>query len=317
MKPLLFIVLLAAAFLSSALAVPEAPAHDPENDPEIDAIRSVANAYISAEPTRLREAFLPTMNLYTTDEKEALRTIPFAEYLARVSANANLAQEERRASIDSIDRTGTVAVVKITTLRPKVKVTDYLSLVRIEKQWKIVNKTFFVEPRSTSTSASAPPSQQPSAADKPCAAPDHHPFDFMLGAWRTIDPGNASIAPAEGVSTVEPILGGCIIHEHRSISRAGKRLFDGDAYWGYDSVKKQWLLFYFDDQSHMQVYEGRSDAGYLAFYRERPDPDGKSLLIRIAYAPTSAGGYTQTVERSADHGTTWQPGGVTTYRSAS
>jgi hypothetical protein len=315
MKPLLLIVPLAAAFLSSALAAPQAPANDPENDPEIDAIRAVANAYISADPARLREAFLPTMNLYTTDEKEALRTIPFAEYLARVSANANVAQEERHASIDSIDRTGTVAVVKITTLRPKVKVTDYLSLVRIEKQWKIVNKTFFVEPRSTSTSASAPPSQQPSAADKPCAAPDHHPFNFMLGAWRTIDPGNASIAPAEGVSTVEPILGGCIVHEHRSISRAGKRLFDGDAYWGYDSVKKQWLLFYFDDQSHMQVYEGRSDAGYLAFYRERPDPDGKSLLIRIAYAPTSAGGYTQTVERSADHGATWQPGGVTTYRS--
>jgi hypothetical protein len=313
MKPFLFVILFAAVSVSTPLVAPQTPA----DDSEVAAIRAVANAYISADPARLREAFLPTMNLYTTDEKEALRTIPFTEYLQRVSANPSAATDERQATIDSIERTGTVAVVKITTFRPKVKVTDYLSLVRIEKQWRIVNKTFFVEPRSTSASAAAPPSPQPSAADSPCAAPDHHLFDFMLGAWRTLDPGSGTAAPAAGESTVEPILGGCIVHEHRSISRAGKRLFDGDAYWGYDSVKKQWLLFYFDDQSHMQVYEGRSDAGHLAFYRERPDPDGKSILIRIVYAPTAAGGYTQTVERSADHGATWQPGGVTTYRSAS
>ena len=42
-------------------------------DPDIDAIRAVADAYISAKPARLREAFLPIVNLYTTDEKDALR----------------------------------------------------------------------------------------------------------------------------------------------------------------------------------------------------------------------------------------------------
>jgi hypothetical protein len=54
-------------------------------DPEVDAIHAVADAYISADPVRLRDAFLASMNLYTTDDKEALRTIPFAEYLQRVS----------------------------------------------------------------------------------------------------------------------------------------------------------------------------------------------------------------------------------------
>jgi hypothetical protein len=307
MKPFLLITLLGAFCATLA-----AQAHP--GDPELDAIRAVANAYISADPARLREAFLPTMNLYTTDDQEALRTIPFPEYLQRVSANSNAAIEERKARIDSIDRTGNAAVVKVTTIRPKVKVTDYLSLVRIEKHWKVVNKTFFVEPRNAADSASLL-QQQTAAADSPCSASDHRQLNFMLGAWRTVDPGNSTVAPAEGESTVEPMLGGCIVHEHRSLSRAGKRLFDGDAYWGYDSVKKQWLLFYLDDQSHMQVYEGRSDTGHLAFYRERPDPDGKLVLIRIVYAPApTAGGYTQTVERSPDHGATWQPGGVTTYR---
>jgi hypothetical protein len=282
-------------------------------DPEIDAIRAVADAYISADPARLREAFLPTMNLYTTDEKEALRTIPFAEYLQRVSANANAAHEDRQASIDLIDRTGNAAIVKITTIRSKVKVTDYLSLVRIEKQWKVVNKTFFVEPRNSASATQ--PQPQTTTADKPCSAPDHRRLDFMLGNWRTGDPGNATVAAAEGESTVEPMLDGCILHEHRNLSRQGKRLFDGDAYWGYDSTTKHWLLVYVDDQSHMQVYEGSEEAGHLAFYRERPDPDGKLLLIRIVYAPASPSGYTQVLERSGDHGATWQPGGVTTYQS--
>jgi hypothetical protein len=283
-------------------------------DPEIDAIRAVADAYLSADPVRLHDAFIPSMNLYTTDEKEALRTTPFAEYLQRVSANANAAREERRSSIDLVDRTGNVAIVKITTIRPQAEVTDYLSLVRIEKQWKVVNKTFFVEPRNSSASA-AQAQTQAMAADKPCSAQDHHRFDFMIGTWHTIDPGTATVAAALGESTVEPMLDSCIVHEHRSLSRQGKRLFDGDAYWGYDALTKRWLLFYMDDLSHMQVYEGREEAGHLAFYRERPDPDGKLILIRIVYAPASTSSYTQAVERSSDHGATWQPGGMTTYQS--
>ena len=137
----------------------------------------------------------------------------------------------------------------------------------------------------------------------------------MIGAWRTSDPGTGTVAAAEGESTVEVLLDGCIVHEHRSISRQRKRLFDGDAYWGYDSTTKHWLLFYMDDTSHVQVYEGREEKGQLAFYRERPDPDGKLILIRIVYAPAGSTSYTQTVERSGDRGTTWQPGGITTYQS--
>jgi len=134
----------------------------------------------------------------------------------------------------------------------------------------------------------------------------------MVGSWETSDGPSGNPSTAEGHSAVETMLQGCIIHEHRHVTRQGKTLFDGDAYWGYDVTTKHWLLFYMDDTSHAQVYEGRADSGHLAFYRERPDTDGKTLLIRIAYAP-SPKGYTQTVERSADHGATWTSGGVTTY----
>jgi len=148
MQRLVLVIFTLGLFL---LDVPRA--HSSATDPEIESIRAVADAYISADPARLRDAFLPSMNLYTTDEKEALRTIPFAEYLQRVSANANAAHEERHSTIDLVDRTGNAAIVKITTVRPKATVTDYLSLVRIEKHWKVVNKTFSVEPRTAPDSA--------------------------------------------------------------------------------------------------------------------------------------------------------------------
>ena len=282
------------------------------SDPELAAIRAAAEAYLSSNPDRLRNVFLPGMNLFTTDDKEALRVIPFAEYLGRVSASA-VSKEQVNAVIESIDQAGSAAMVKIVTTRAKVLVTDYLSLLRIEKEWKIVNKTFAVRPRAASDEATVQ-ANQPQVASAACS-PDHRRFDFMLGSWRTSDPGNATVAASQGESTIETTLDGCIIHEHRRLFRDGKRLFDGDAYWGYDVTTKRWLLFYMDDQSHMQVYEGRTEAEHLAFYRERPDPDGKLILIRIVYAPVNDSGYVQTASRSADHGTTWQSAGTTSYKA--
>jgi len=194
------------------------------------AVRAVVEDYLSAEAPRLKQAFLPTMNLYTTDEKQALRTIPFAEYLQRVSANNK--QKEHHSSIDFIDQTGNSAVAKATTIRPAIKVTDYLSLVRIEGKWQIVNKVFTVERQQAAQPNQNITTNQANAADQPCAAGDHHIFDFMTGSWRTSDPGNATSGPTAGESTVDSMLGGCVIHEHRNLSRDGKRLFDGDGYWG-------------------------------------------------------------------------------------
>lgn len=290
------------------------------------AIRAVVEDYLSAEPARLKHAFLATTNLYTTDDKQNLRTIPFEEYFQHVSANTQ--PDEHHSTIDFIDQTGNTAIAKATTIRTTAKVTDYLSVVRIQGNWQIVNKIFSVERPAADQAAGqaasqvaneaatqpAQTQQQSASPARPCAASDHRIFDFMVGLWRTSSPANVGGGATEGASTIETVLDGCIIHEHRNLSRDGKRLFDGDGYWGYDSVKKQWLLFYMDDQSHMQVYEGRQDGGKIGFYRERPDPDGKPILIRIVYTPTGNSAYTQAVERSADNGATWQLSGVTTYQ---
>jgi hypothetical protein len=298
-------ILLAAIFLALASG---AQTPNGESD-ESRAIRKVAELYLSAEPANLEQAFDATANLYTTDEKGALRVIPFHDYLERVRKNAGT-RGVRKGAIRPVEHAGNAAMVEVVTTTPEVNVTDYLSLLRLQGQWKVVSKTFFVE-RHAGTPASSQ-SQKSAATESACGAARHHIFDFMIGSWHTSDSSTPNVAPAEGESAVEATLDGCVIHEHRHLTRQGKPLFDGDAYWGYDLTTKRWLLFYMDDASHFQVYEGREETGHLAFYRERPDPDGKPILIRIAYAPI-ASGYTQTVERSGDHGATWQAGGVTTY----
>lgn len=275
---------------------------------DVDAIRQVAELYISGAPDKLQAAFDPQANLYTTDENGALRIIPFHEYLERVKANA-ASNDGRQRTLGAIQHAGSAAMVEVITMAPELRVTDYLSLLRLKGKWKVISKTFFFDRQARSSTAISPPSQ--AAPDSTCRDREHHRFDFMIGTWQTSDSSDGS-TPAIGNSSVESMLEGCVIHEHRQVTRQGKVLFDGDAYWGNDVTTKRSLLFYVDNAAHMQVYEGREEGGEVAFYRERPDPDGKSVLIRILYEPTP-GGYTQTVERSIDHGTTWKSGGITAY----
>src|SRR5258708_1627391 len=98
---------LSITMLAVFLIRSSAPAQTPDKeDSEVKAVRHVAELYISGDPTNLTEAFYPSSNLFTTDDKDALRTIPFSEYLDRVKKNAGAARADRKSTIDSIDRTG-------------------------------------------------------------------------------------------------------------------------------------------------------------------------------------------------------------------
>jgi hypothetical protein len=49
--------------------------------------------------------------------------------------------------IVSIDMTGNEAVAKVADLYLGFRFTDYLSLLNIDGNWVIVNKTFYHEPK--------------------------------------------------------------------------------------------------------------------------------------------------------------------------
>ncbi|MBW1710798.1 MAG: nuclear transport factor 2 family protein [Deltaproteobacteria bacterium] len=96
---------------------------------------------------KLRKAFHPNANLYGYLEGE-LALIPLDNWLAHVRGVPAPFEngEEYDMRIVSTDVTGAVATVKVADLYIGRRFTDYLSMVKIDDGWVIVNKTFHYDP---------------------------------------------------------------------------------------------------------------------------------------------------------------------------
>jgi hypothetical protein len=70
------------------------------------------------------------------------------EYIARASGKPADDEAQRKRSIESIDISGNAAIAKIVLDYPNVRFTDYMSLLKIDGEWKIINKTFYAESKA-------------------------------------------------------------------------------------------------------------------------------------------------------------------------
>jgi hypothetical protein len=52
------------------------------------------------------------------------------------------------ALIESVDVTGNAAVAKIVLDYPTTRLTDYFTLLKVDGEWKIMNKIFYAEPKT-------------------------------------------------------------------------------------------------------------------------------------------------------------------------
>lgn len=110
--------------------------------------RAAVNHYLAGHatgsPDEFRAAFHPKAMLYwNRDGAFAERTS--ADYIAGASGKPAPDEAQRRRAIESLDVTGNAAMAKVVLDYPSVKFTDYLSLVKADGEWKIVNKIFNVE----------------------------------------------------------------------------------------------------------------------------------------------------------------------------
>jgi hypothetical protein len=301
---------LLAVLLATQFALSAAGQGARAEDQESIAVRNAIRLYTSQEPARVKEAFYTSANLYTGDGKGGLRIIPLEQFLANLGKGAAAGRQRPTMTIDFIDHVGNAATVRMTELSDVARVTDYFSLVRDATGWKVVSKTFDVE-HKTEANGSSVGAMQPSVATH-CPSDELRALNFMAGNWSTTESPVSSDGAITGTSRTEKILNGCALSEHRFVEQKGKELFDAHIVLGHDVTTKKMLLFYVDDGSHTQVYEGRRENVGWAFYRERPGDGGQTMLIRVTYAQKSKG-FTQTVERSKDHGHTWEVASVTTY----
>jgi hypothetical protein len=137
-----YVALAAAVVAAGAWAV--APSED-----EV-AVRAVLQHYIQGHATgdgaHMRLAFHPQARLFWSSA-DTLATRTSEEYIARMPGKpgADEGTGVRKRTIELVDVTGNAAIGKIVLDYPEAHIVDYMSLVKTNGEWKIINKIFMTE----------------------------------------------------------------------------------------------------------------------------------------------------------------------------
>jgi hypothetical protein len=94
----------------------------------------------------MRAAFAPAARLFFI-RADTLASRTSAEYIAGFTGKPAPDEAQRKRWIESIDVAGNTGVAKVVLDYPATRFVDYLSLLKINGEWKIINKIFYAEPR--------------------------------------------------------------------------------------------------------------------------------------------------------------------------
>ncbi|MEO6612961.1 MAG: nuclear transport factor 2 family protein [Chitinophagaceae bacterium] len=103
--------------------------------------RTCLENYMSGEGERVEKAFHPSATMkYIDGQTGEFKDTPIADYIARVKANTT--KSDRKISIVSLNIEGNAANGKIRIETDKVILYDYMNMLKINGEWKIVSKIF-------------------------------------------------------------------------------------------------------------------------------------------------------------------------------
>jgi len=120
-----------------------------DSNPEEAAVRETVQHYLRGlkynDVDSLKLAFYPEAKLLWIKRDKQLGQLTQEQWYKGFAASAG--QEEKgELKITSVDITGNAASVKVEEFYETSKYTDYLSLLKLERGWKIVNKIYVAEP---------------------------------------------------------------------------------------------------------------------------------------------------------------------------
>lgn len=121
-----------------------------QND-ETAAARVPVEMYLKAQatgdPEYIRKAFHPEAKLFFNRDGKFTQ-LTRDEFASRFSGKPAADEAQRKRTIDSITVTGDAAMAKLTLDYPNAVLTDYLSLLKVDGEWKIVHKIFNARPKA-------------------------------------------------------------------------------------------------------------------------------------------------------------------------
>ena len=124
-------------------------ASDGANANDEDAIRATVQLYfdgmMNANPDALRTAFHPEARLIGNGSEGGIVIIPVERWADSWDGREPRDTDRYMNRIVSVDIHGTAASVKTELAWPDVHYVDYLSLLKIDGDWKIVNKIWNAE----------------------------------------------------------------------------------------------------------------------------------------------------------------------------
>ncbi len=140
---LVLIVILTAAFV----VVFQTRAQNAEESGVRQALEHYIRGHATGQGEEFRKAFHPDAKLFAIRDGKYWQ-LTSEEYIARAGGKPAADESQRKRTIEAIDITGNAAVAKIVLDYPNVKFTDYMSLLKIDGEWKIINKTFYAEAKA-------------------------------------------------------------------------------------------------------------------------------------------------------------------------
>ena len=144
-----FVLALGLGLLATALFLLPARAQNQEDAAVRQAIEHYFLGHATGQGEHFRKVFHPDAKLFAVREgKYWQRTSE--EYISGAPGKPAADEAQRKRSIESIDISGNAAIAKIVLDYPQMKFTDYMSLLKIDGEWRIVNKTFYAEPKAKS-----------------------------------------------------------------------------------------------------------------------------------------------------------------------
>lgn len=115
---------------------------------ELKAVSIPLQNYIKAQATGdgnfIRQALHPEAKImFFSDGKFNQWSVE--EFAGRFNGKSAVDELQRRRAFEILDVAGNAAIARVTLDYPTVKFTDYMTLLKIEGEWKIINKTFYRE----------------------------------------------------------------------------------------------------------------------------------------------------------------------------
>jgi Putative lumazine-binding len=121
------------------------------NKIEIEAVKIPLENYIKGQATGngnfIRQAFHKDARI-TAFRDGKLLNLSVEEFAGRFNGKSADDESKRKRSFEILEISGDAAIARVTLDYPTIKFTDYMSLLKIDGEWKIINKNFYGEAKT-------------------------------------------------------------------------------------------------------------------------------------------------------------------------